>query len=121
MAHRHQRCGDEIGRVPEVAQPQEELATFLLQRASCLQAHRRANEERACLAEALQLMPNSPTLQMAVRSTFGMGTAQRMQRYIDQDLRPEVRAGLPADPTPRIPMPGVNPVGIPRPPTGGSR
>lgn len=102
--------------------PQEELATFLLQRASCLQAHRRTNEERACLAEALQLMPHSATLQMAVRSTFGMGTAQRMHRFTDRDLPPEVRAALPPDPTPRIPMPGTTPnFGLPHPPTGGPR
>lgn len=99
---------------------QEVLAAFLLQRASCLRAHHRTNEERACLAEALQLMPNSPTLQMAVRSTFGMGTAQRMQPFNDQDLPPQVRAAMSADPTPRVPMPGVAPnFGIPHPPTGG--
>lgn len=96
--------------------PQEELATFLLQRACCLQAHRRSDEERACLAEALQLMPNSPTLQMAVRSTFGMGMAQRMRPFNDQDLPPQVRAAMSADPTPRAPMPGVAPnFGIPHP------
>lgn len=74
--------------------PQEELATFLLQRASCLRARHRADEERACLAEALQLMPNSLSLQMAVGSTFGRGVAQRMHRFTDQDLPPEVRAGI---------------------------
>lgn len=102
--------------------PQEELAAFLLQRASCLRAHHRADEERACLAEALQLMPNSATLQMAVRSTFGMGTVQRMRPFNDQNLPPEVRAAMSADPTPRVPMPGVAPnFGIPHPPTGGQQ
>lgn len=94
--------------------PQEELATFLLQRASCLRAHRRTNEERACLAEALQLMPNSRTLQMAFRSTFGSGIpSHRMQQYIEkqieQQLPPDVRATMPPDPEPKIPMPGMEP------------
>jgi hypothetical protein len=89
--------------------PQEELASFLLQRASCLQAHHRTNEERACLAEALQLMPNSRTLQMAFRTSTGSGIpARRMQQYVEQQLPPDVRAAMPPDPEPVI-MPGMAP------------
>ena len=115
--------------------PQEELAVFLLQRACCLRAHRGTNEERACLAEALQLMPNSPTLQGALMSTFSRGPQVRMAQRSSRDpeayLPPEVRATMlpspaadawrygprppdPDDPTPKITMPGVNPTfGIP--------
>ncbi len=101
--------------------PTEELATFLLQRASCLQAHHRIVEERACLAEALQLMPKSSTLQGALRSTLGIGmpvqTTQRPPWNDDFYLPPEVRRPMspdPQDPTPTIPMPGAGPTfGVP--------
>lgn len=106
--------------------PKEELATFLLQRACCLQAHHRVNEERACLAEALRLMPKSPTLQMALRSTFRIGmpirATQRLPWSDDFYLPPEARRVMspdPQDPTPKIPMPGANPtLGVPNKPLG---
>lgn len=101
--------------------PREELAAFLLQRASCWQAHRRMNEARACLAEALCLMPNSPTLQTALRSTFGTGkiAARRIPRDYEPPVPPQVRATMPPDPTPKVPIPGVNPTyGVPYKPIG---
>lgn len=101
--------------------PREELAAFLLQRASCWQVHGGMNEARACLAEALCLMPHSPTLRTALRSTFGPGgvAARRIPRDYKPPVPPEVRPSLPPDPTPRIPMPGVNPTfGIPHEPIG---
>jgi hypothetical protein len=109
--------------------PKEELATFLLQRACCLQAHHRIDEERACLAEALQLMPKSPTLQTALRSTVGMAlpvrTAQRLPWEGDPYLPPQLRQSTPLDPqdpTPRIPMPGANPTfAIPNNPLGATK
>jgi hypothetical protein len=83
--------------------PQEELATFLLQRASCLRAHRRTAEERACLAEALQLMPNSVTLQTALRSTLATGVGQGVANR-KQDSRPGPRTAIPVNPMARIPL-----------------
>ena len=87
--------------------PREEVATFLLQRASCLRAHRRVLEEQACLAEAMQLMPNSITLQTALRSMPVMQTrtAQRMMPWDDPNLPIEMRREMapPADPKPGIP------------------
>lgn len=56
----------ESGEFLRSLSPREELATFLLQRAACLRAHERALEERACLQEAVRLMPNSITLRMAI-------------------------------------------------------
>jgi hypothetical protein len=106
--------------------PREELALFLMQRAACLQAHQLVADERACLAEALRLMPNSVTLRLALNSIpdAGMSMARRVPRAYAPSLPPGIQAALPPDPTPRIsmPMPGVNPVPTtPNSPSGGPR
>lgn len=104
--------------------PQEELALFLMQRAACLQAHQLVPEERACLAEALRLMPDSITLRLAFNSISGAGIhmARRVPRDCGPSLPPGMQETLPPDPTPRISMamPGVNPVPTtPNSPSGG--
>jgi hypothetical protein len=109
--------------------PQEEMAAFLLNRAMCMLANHRPNDARASLTEGLVLMPNSPTLRGALGSTMifepQVQTARRPSGQYVPSLSPQVRAMMPpdpADPTPRIPMPGANPAfAIPNQPLGRPR
>jgi hypothetical protein len=101
--------------------PEEELATFLLARGMCLYANNRHAENRASLAEAHRLMPESRTLILALRSSL-IGNAprplqlsqQRYEPWNDPALPTDVRREMapPPDPTPGTPgIPGM--VGLP--------
>lgn len=120
--------------------PQQELATFLLQRGTCLQANGRWPEAREVFAEAHRLTPDGPEIWAALRQSVldealqptwarrGSEPAPQRRpgpgpRRTDEDeLREAIRQGMPADPTPHPPMPG-GPIptipGPPPPPSGG--
>lgn len=93
--------------------PQEELATFLLNRGACLEANGSRPEAMACLAEAHRLMPEAITPMIAMRSALskhgGMRVAQqRRLPWEDPAIPAEMRRQMApvADPRPAGFIPG---------------
>lgn len=117
--------------------PQAELATFLLQRGTILQALDRWPEALAVFAEAHQLAPNEPSVWAALQQAFlhagqGLGAAGvptdsrpgrspggRPRTMNEADLPDAVRPGMPPAPTPHIPTPydPLPTIPFPPPPT----
>jgi hypothetical protein len=97
----------------------EELAGFLLHRGTCLHQNGRQPEARAAFAEAHRLQPRDANTFTALRVVCGAGVPRPMSTR-----NPAADAWLrgpqppdPDDPTPKIPMPGVNStLGIPNQP-----
>ena len=114
--------------------PQQELAMFLLQRGTCLQAHDRWPEAREAFAEAHRLAPDAPNILAALRQLItnessapasagrdleGLPqrrTGGRPRRVNEAELPEAVRQGLPPGPTPRIAPPDGSIPTIPGPP-----
>ncbi len=93
--------------------PEEELATFMLDRGVCFQANKRIADARACVAEAHRLMPKASTPILALQTTIGRNAQRQVvqKRYYPWEspyLSPEVRQQLSPtanDPTPSVPNP----------------
>ncbi len=89
----------------------EELAGFLLHRGTCLHQNGRLPEARAAFAEAHRLQPRDANTFTALRVVCGAGVSRPMSAHnpaADAWLRGP-RPPDPDDPTPKIPMPGVQP------------
>lgn len=101
---------------------QQELAIFLDMRGACCRANARLVEARAAFAEAHRLEPRSANTFAGLALVCG---ADRRPAYSGYNPAAEAWARQqmssdPDDPTPKIPMPGVNPTfGIANKPVSG--
>jgi len=100
----------ESGEFLKSLTPEEQLATFLLNRGVCLQANDRVPDARACLAEAHRLMPNSSTVMLALPTVVVDRPTRAAERRYDPRNNPHLPAEMrreltpPADPRPGLPM-----------------